>query len=85
MNEIPVWLIVAQSIELLLLIGSILLAGIATRAVLRNRLFHWNLRIIMNAMGLSWYGMTLARIVSIVEQFFWPEAMGEFEVNGGLC
>jgi hypothetical protein len=73
----PIWLIAVQAFEFVLLSIFIAISFIATQAILCHRMFHSNLRLLINAMGLSWFGLTLARLASLIEQFICPEAMGE--------
>ncbi|KAI6222626.1 hypothetical protein M3Y95_00913600 [Aphelenchoides besseyi] len=74
-DQPPTWLFVVQSVELIGLILHSMLGSLIARAILRNKVFHPNMRLLIYVGGASWYAMGICRIVSIIGQFIFPHEL----------
>jgi hypothetical protein len=77
-DTVPVWMYVVNGVELLINIFTIFVGIIVTRVVMRHKLFHSNLRLLMHIMGIGWFLLVGSRAASLVQQFIQPQAACKF-------
>ncbi|KAI6190890.1 hypothetical protein M3Y97_00167900 [Aphelenchoides bicaudatus] len=66
---------IVNAIELFINAVGIFIGFLAARTITRHTLFHFNLRLLMNIMGVGWFLLVGSRMASIVQQFIYPDAM----------
>lgn len=75
---VPIWLYIVNAIELLVNMISICVGVLVARTVVRHKIFHVNLRFLMNIMGCGWFLLVGSRAASLIHQFVQTEGMREF-------